>query len=82
VAALLALTTGAAEAAEDPPYTLAREGFFYVGGKPVTINGHTYMAGQMYVDFRIPAQQTHLSHHHGAWRHPLRHYIFWNARWA
>ena len=59
VAALLALTTGAAEAAEDPPYTLAREGFFYVGGKPVTINGHTYMAGQMYVDFRIPAQQTH-----------------------
>ena len=38
---------------------LAREGFFYVGGKPTVVNGRTYMAGQMYVDFRIPAKQTH-----------------------
>jgi len=37
----------------------AREGFFYVGGKATTVNGHTYMAGQMYVDVRIPAKQTH-----------------------
>jgi pimeloyl-ACP methyl ester carboxylesterase len=59
VLAALALAVGDAGAAEDPPYTLAREGFFYVGGKPVMIDGRTYMAGQMYVDFRIPAQQTH-----------------------
>jgi len=60
VAAVLAsVASGAVEAADDAPYTLAREGFFYVGGKPTTVNGRTYMAGQMYVDVRIPAQQTH-----------------------
>jgi pimeloyl-ACP methyl ester carboxylesterase len=47
-----------ARAADDPPYALAREGFFYVGGKPTVINGRSYMAGQMYVDVRIPAKQT------------------------
>jgi len=58
-AAVIALvSTVAAPAADDPPYTLAREGFFYVGGKPTTANGRTYIAGQMYVDFRIPAKQT------------------------
>jgi pimeloyl-ACP methyl ester carboxylesterase len=59
IAALLAVAAGVAQAADDPPYALAREGFFYVGGKPTTINGRTYMAGQMYVDVRIPTQQTH-----------------------
>ncbi len=44
---------------DDLPYALAREGFFYVGGKPVTVNGRTYIADQMYVDVRIPAKQTH-----------------------
>jgi pimeloyl-ACP methyl ester carboxylesterase len=58
-ALLLAVAAGAAGAADDPPYTLAKEGFFYVGGKPVTVNGHTHIAGQMYVDVRIPASQTH-----------------------
>jgi pimeloyl-ACP methyl ester carboxylesterase len=57
--AMLAALCGAAAAADDPPYTLAREGFFYVGGKPTTVNGRTYIAGQMYVDVRIPAKQTH-----------------------
>ena len=57
-AAMLAVAVGTAQAADDPPYTLAREGFFYVGGKPTIINGRTYMAGQMYVDVRIPAKQT------------------------
>src|ERR1700676_2813367 len=58
-AILIIGATGAAQAADEAPYTLAREGFFYVGGKPTTVNGHTYMAGQMYVDVRIPAKQTH-----------------------
>src|SRR5262245_42956762 len=58
-AAMLAVLSIGAAQAEDPPYTLAREGFFYVGGKPVTVGGRTYIAGQMYVDVRIPAKQTH-----------------------
>src|SRR5438445_47486 len=59
ITVLLTLAGSAAGAAEDLPYTLAREGFFYVGGKPARIGGRSYMAGQMYVDFRIPANQTH-----------------------
>ena len=61
-AAATILISGApasAQTADEAPYTLAREGFFYAGGKPTTVNGRTYMAGQMYVDFRIPARQTH-----------------------
>jgi pimeloyl-ACP methyl ester carboxylesterase len=58
-----ALTAGSirvTQAAENnPPLNLARDGFFYAGGKPVKIEGKTYIAGQMYVEFRIPAQQTH-----------------------
>src|SRR5215813_7672967 len=44
---------------EDPPLNLARDGFFSVGGKPTTIDGKTYVIGQMYVEMRIPQQQTH-----------------------
>ena len=57
------LTLGSASlthaAADDPPLNLARDGFFYVGGKPTPIHGKTYIAGQMYVEMRIPAKQTH-----------------------
>jgi len=66
VAALTAIVIGgwgatmAASAAEDdPPLSLARDGFFYVGGKNTTVNGHTYVVGQMYVEMRIPARQMH-----------------------
>jgi pimeloyl-ACP methyl ester carboxylesterase len=51
--------TRAAQADDDPPLSLARDGFFYVGGKPTTVNGKTYIVGQMYVEMRIPAKQTH-----------------------
>jgi len=44
---------------KDPHLTLARDGFFYVGGRYTTVNGRKYMAGQMYVEYRIPAKQTH-----------------------
>src|SRR5258706_1768451 len=57
--AFLACGVAGARAADDPPLAIARDGFFYVGGKSVTINGRPYMAGQMYVEFRIPAKQTH-----------------------
>jgi pimeloyl-ACP methyl ester carboxylesterase len=57
------VTTGfasMARAADDPPpLNLKRDGYFYVGGKPVNLSGHTYIAGQMYVEYRIPANQTH-----------------------
>ena len=38
---------------------LARDGFVYVGGKTMQVNGHDYFYGQMYVEIRIPAKQTH-----------------------
>src|SRR5262249_42333787 len=58
-AILASMASATAQTTDEAPYTLAREGFFYVGGKPTTVNDRTYMAGQMYVDFRIPAKQTH-----------------------
>jgi pimeloyl-ACP methyl ester carboxylesterase len=45
-------------AGEEPPLTLARDGYFYVGGKVVTVNGKNYVTNQMYVEVRIPAKQT------------------------
>jgi pimeloyl-ACP methyl ester carboxylesterase len=59
LAAFLACGATGARAADDPPLAIARDGFFYVGGKSVTINGRPYMSGQMYVEFRIPAKQAH-----------------------
>jgi pimeloyl-ACP methyl ester carboxylesterase len=49
----------AAWADDDPPLSLARDGFFYVGGHATTVNGHSHVVGQMYVEMRIPANQTH-----------------------
>ena len=46
-------------AQDNPPLNLARDGFFYIGGKPTKIDGKTFIAGQMYVEYRIPAKQTH-----------------------
>jgi pimeloyl-ACP methyl ester carboxylesterase len=57
--AAAAFIPGVARADDKPPLNLARDGFFYVGGKPTTIGGKTFIAGQMYVEFRIPAKQTH-----------------------
>jgi len=57
--AALACGASGAWAADDPPLAIARDGFFYVGGKSVAINARPYMSGQMYVEFRIPAKQTH-----------------------
>jgi pimeloyl-ACP methyl ester carboxylesterase len=43
----------------NPPLNLARDGYFYVGGAPMQVDGKTVIAGQMYVEYRIPAKQTH-----------------------
>lgn len=54
------IATRPAQAADDdPPLALARDGFFYVGGRNTVVNGHTYVVGQMYVEMRIPIKQTH-----------------------
>ncbi len=49
----------AAQPAGDPPLSIAREGFFYVGGKFAAVGGRQFMTGQMYVEFRIPAGKPH-----------------------
>jgi pimeloyl-ACP methyl ester carboxylesterase len=56
--AALSTTSIAQVADDDPPLNLARDGFFSVGGKPETINGKTFIVGQMYVEMRIPQKQT------------------------
>ena len=45
--------------AADEPLAIARQGNFYVGGKYVEKNGDMPMVGQAYVQFQIPARQTH-----------------------
>jgi len=49
----------AAQAAGEPPLVLAKEGYFYVGGHPVTVDGQHFLQGQMYVEYRVPAKRTH-----------------------
>src|SRR3954464_8592595 len=58
ILSFLAIRTAQA-ADEDPPLNLARDGFFSVGGKTTTINGKSYVVGQMYVEMGIPQKQTH-----------------------
>ncbi len=55
---MLALCLATARAAE-PPLELARDGFMYVGGKTMQVDGREYFYGQMYVEVKIPAHQTH-----------------------
>jgi len=59
-AALMLLPVGGASAqSKNPPLVLARTGWVYAGGKPVTLGGHEYLKGSMYAEFMIPAKQTH-----------------------
>src|SRR6188508_1730224 len=57
-AAIMLLACGSVQAA-DEPLVLARDGFMYVGGKTMPVDGREYVYGQMYVEIRIPAKQTH-----------------------
>ena len=60
-ATLIVLTVAlqTARAAEEPAMSLARDGWFYIGGRMTKINDKQYMTGQMYVEYRIPAKKTH-----------------------
>src|ERR1700760_957841 len=58
-AAALMWLAGASAQAADEPLALARDGFMYVGGKTMQADGGEYFYGQMYVEIRVPAKQTH-----------------------
>src|SRR5882762_9640173 len=58
-AAVLAFVSARPTLAAEEPLALARDGFIYVGGKTMTVQGREYLYGQMYVEIRIPAKQTH-----------------------
>jgi pimeloyl-ACP methyl ester carboxylesterase len=49
----------AVPAAEQPPLVIGKEGWMYVGGHLITVDGKQYMIGQMYSEYRIPAKRTH-----------------------
>ena len=48
-----------AVAAQVPPLVIAKQGYFFVGGKYYDAENGRFMSGQMYVEFQIPAQLTH-----------------------
>ena len=47
VLALWFMVSGAPIEAAEPPLSLARDGFFYVGGKLTTVDGKQFMTGRM-----------------------------------
>jgi pimeloyl-ACP methyl ester carboxylesterase len=52
--------TIAVAARKDPEVlTIARQGYFFAGGKYSNDNSRATMSGQLYVEFQIPAKQTH-----------------------
>jgi hypothetical protein len=57
--AAIAFFSTPAKAADDAPLTLAHDGYFYVNVKSTKVDGRDYVSQQMYVEVRIPAQQTH-----------------------
>jgi pimeloyl-ACP methyl ester carboxylesterase len=50
---------GGAVAAQTPPLNIAKQGYFFVGGKYLDAPDGRFMSGQMYVEFQIPAKVTH-----------------------
>lgn len=49
----------ATRAADEEPLALARDSYFYVNARPASADGKTFIAGQMYVEERVPAHRTH-----------------------
>lgn len=56
-AALILL--GTAVAAQAPPLVIAKQGYFFVGGKYFDAQDGRFMSDQMYVEFQIPSRLTH-----------------------
>ena len=55
-AVLLSVVSAAAQA---PPLIVAKQGYFFVGGKYFETPDGRFMSEQMYVEFQIPASVTH-----------------------
>src|ERR1043165_7503210 len=56
----ITLAAPGAVARKDPePLAIARQGYFFAGGKYSNDNSRNAMSGQLYVEFQIPAKQTH-----------------------
>jgi len=52
--------TAAAAAMKDPEVlTIARQGYFFAGGKYSNDDNRAAMSGQLYVEFQIPSKQSH-----------------------
>lgn len=56
-AGLAAISVGA-RAAEPPPLSIAKQGYFFVGGKYFDAPDGKFFTGHMYVEFQIPAKRT------------------------
>src|SRR5438128_3548908 len=41
------------------PLSIARQGYFFAGGKYSTVKDRQVMSGQLYVEYQIPSRQTH-----------------------
>jgi pimeloyl-ACP methyl ester carboxylesterase len=59
--ALAAMLIAAVSAKELPltPLSVAREGYFFVGGKYSIVKDQQVMSGQLYVEFQIPSKLAH-----------------------
>src|SRR5689334_5112031 len=58
-ALVLALTAAGVLRAQTAPLVIARQGYFFAGGTYFDAPDGRSMSGQMYVEFQIPAAQTH-----------------------
>jgi len=59
IGAITAVAVPVARAATDAPLTVAKQGYFFVGGKIDPAVDGSPMVGQMYVEFQIPAKVEH-----------------------
>ena len=73
----------ATTAAQTPPLVIAKQGYFFVGGKYFEAQDGRFMSGQMYVEFQIPRKVTHrypIVMFSGGGRSGLR--LCRNSRWT
>ncbi|MDB5543967.1 MAG: alpha/beta-hydrolase [Hyphomicrobiales bacterium] len=56
--ALVTLAAAHAQAGEVGPITIAKQGYFFVGGKYVEAPGEPVLAGHAYVEYQIPQTRT------------------------
>jgi pimeloyl-ACP methyl ester carboxylesterase len=55
----VAIAAAAGRAKDAEPLSIARQGYFFAGGKYSNHDNRTAMSGQLYVEFQIPGKQTH-----------------------